>query len=281
MRGARSIAPPSIVRLHVDLIAANLDLPVYDPAQADDLLEKYLPTLEAVPPDALEHPRVDIVAVGLGLLKVVALTQVPAFREELEVLSGAERFEIANLTWLRDLTILTMHTSRKADIAGTTKATTRIPPELDAASKELEKRMQKVCEDFFGDDERILALRAGTGYIDRAYDLLGYAEYYATRAAIVAGHPLYRAGDLEEANKLGGKILAIYDTDQNPEQKLAFDQLRRAWTLLEAVYFEVRSVALGILRYVPEREELFPTVYVLGRKGQGRKKSGAAAPSED
>ena len=132
--------------------------------------------------------------------------------------------------------------------------------------------MQRVCEGFYPDDPAVQELSPGTSYLDRAYDLLGYADVYAKRPA-VAGHVAYRETDKADAHRLAGELLAALGKEMNAEQKLAFDLLRRAWTFLKPVYFEVQQVGLAGLRYDPAREQRFPSLYVVGRKGVGRKKA--------
>jgi hypothetical protein len=51
----------------------------------------------------------------------------------------------------------------------------------------------------------------------------------------------------------------------------------RAWTLLDAVYTEVRELGLRFLRYDPKREDRVPSLYAVARGGGQAKKKGKKA----
>jgi hypothetical protein len=268
-----AFGPPALTRLPAVLAGIQLDLPVYEPEAAEALVQANRPRMVAIAADRLDFPRVDVDTVSRALLTAYALTQVPDLLAIYKGAAGAGQFDLANLDHLRDLTLILVHAYHKAGAAEALKTNARVPAELDKESAEVEKRMQKVCEDFFPDDPAIVALRPGTGYVDRAYDLLGYADKYDEKPSIVTGHVQYRATDKDAARKLAGRILAEVDQGRNPAQKRALDLLSRAWTTLKPVYFEVQQVGLAALRYDPVREDRFPSLYVVGRKGQGRKKA--------
>ncbi len=276
-----AVGPPALIHLPAELVGVQPEPPVYDPETAEALLTAYLPRLKAIPPDRLDFPRVDVDAVSRTLLAVYAFTQVPQIRSLFQAAATAGQFDMVNLERLKEVTLLLIHAFRKAEAAGALKTSAKVPADLDTESLEVEKRLQAVCEGFFPDDLFIQQLRPGTGYIDRAYDLLGYADKYDANSAVVKGHVLYRPTDASDARKLAGKLLATINTEMNPAQKLAFDQLQRVWTFEVPVYFEVRQVGLGLLRYDRSRDERFPSVYTVGRKGSGRKKaSKEEAPAE-
>jgi hypothetical protein len=58
-----------------------------------------------------------------------------------------------------------------------------------------------------------------------------------------------------------------------PTAREWYDILRRSWTLLRPVYREVQELGLRLLRLDPRREERFPSLFVMGRAGQGRKRT--------
>lgn len=57
----------------------------------------------------------------------------------------------------------------------------------------------------------------------------------------------------------------------SPKARDAWDQLRRAWTMLLRIYFEVREIGLFLLRYDPDRGQRFPTLFTAGGLGRARK----------
>jgi len=268
-----AVGPPALTRLAAELVGFHADPPVYEPKTAEDLLTAYLPRFKAIVADRLELPRFDVDTVGRVLLGVYAFTQSPHVLPIYQGAAGADHFDLANLAHLRDGTLVLLHTFRKAEAAGALKSNAKVPAELDAESLDVEKRMQSVCEGFFPDDPIVQQLRPGIGYVDRAYDLFGYADVYEQKAATVAGHVLFRPTDKNLARTLAGRLLTEVSKTMNPDQKQAVDLLYRAWTFLKPVYFEVQEVGLAGLRYDPQREERFPSVYVVGRKGRGRRKA--------
>lgn len=276
-----AVGPPVLMHLAAELVGFQPELPVYDPEVAETLLEAYLPRLKAIPPERLDFPRVDVDAASRALLGVYAFTQAPPVHSILVAQAGAGQFDLANLERLRDATLVLIHVYRKAESAGSFATNAKVPAALDAESLEVEKRLQAVCEAFFPSHPLVIALRPGIGYVDRAYDLLGYADVYVENAAAVSGHVQYRATDVADARRLAGQLLAVLDAGMNPQQQIAIDQLRRVWTFLLAVYFEVRHVGLAALRYEPSREERFPSVYLAGRKSSPRKKGGKGEAAPD
>jgi hypothetical protein len=117
-------------------------------------------------------------------------------------------------------------------------------------------------------------LSPGTGFLDRANDLLGYAEIYASKKDIVSKDPVhYRATDVADAKRMAGQILAALGAGMTPAAREWYDVLRRGWTLLRPVYREVQELGLRFLRLDPRREERFPSLFVMGRTGQGRKRT--------
>lgn len=272
------VGPSALIQLPAKLAGIDPTPAVYDPAVAENALTAVRPRLLAIPSDRLAIPRLDLDAATRTLLKVHALSQVPEVLALFEGMAGAQQFEMVNLERLRDLSLVTLHLYRKAESEGAFVSKAKVPAELDALSAELEKRVQTVCEALLPNDPVVILLRPGIGYTDRAFDLLGYADLYEKHEAILKGHPLYRAGDKEEARKVGGQLLAAVENSMNGAQRAAVDLMRRAWTLLVPVYFEVRNTGLSIFRYDPAKDERFPSIYLAGRKGSSKGKAAKEDP---
>ena len=278
-----TVAPPAVANIAADLAGFVPQPAAYEPKAAAELLAAYRPRLAAIPPEVLDFPRVDVDAVCRQLLAVHALTQHPPVLAFYKAAAAAGHFDLANLQHLQAVTLVLLHALRLADAAGAFR-TAKVSAELDAKSAELEARIQKVCEHFFADHPEIgpvlRRLSPGTGFLDRAYDLLGYADIYEQQHAIVSTDPLhYRKTDLGDARKLAGQILQEIGATMAPDAREAFDILRRTWTLLKPIYFEVQQVGLSGLRHDPQRHDRFPSLYVVGRKGQGRRKAPAEPPA--
>jgi hypothetical protein len=277
------VAPPAAANIAAALVTFTAQRANYDPQVAADLVIALHPRLSTISPKLLDFPRVDVEAVARAMLDVCSLTHFPPVLALYKAEAAQGQLKLANLDDLRDLALVLLHAFRLADVAGAFR-TTKVSADLDAQSAEVEARIQKQCEHFFMNDATLgpllIQLRAGTGFLDRAYDLFGYADIYEQKHATVSLDPVfYRATDLADARRLGAQILSEIDASMNQAAREAFDLLKRAWTLLKAVYFEVQQAGLWLLRYDPQREERFPSLYAVGRKGQGRKKAAAAEPS--
>jgi hypothetical protein len=273
-----AVAPPVIVELAAELSALKPEPIPFDPDDAQAFLDTYRPRLNAISSDRLEVARVDIDAVGRALLSVAALVELPSLRALYENAAKAGDFLIENLAHLKALSFIVQLAQRKIDGAGAFATTAKIPAELDQASAELEARMQKTAEHYFQEDAEIgpilRRLSPGTGFLDRANDLLGYAQIYESKKAIVSKDPVYyRATDVADAKRLAGQILAALSADMTPAAREWYDVLRRSWTMLRPVYREVQELGLRFLRLDPQRDERFPSLFVMGRSGQGRKKA--------
>jgi len=271
------VAPKVITSLAAELVSCEPEPPQYDPESAEKLVAHYRPRLSAIAPEHLDFPRVDVDVAARALLKAYAVTQLPLVLALFQRIATAGLFEMDNLEHLRGLTLVLLHAYRKADGLGALRTGAKISAQLDQESLAVETRMQTVCEHFLGEHPEVgpvlKALSPGVGYVDRAHDLLGYADIYEQQLAIVSTDPVhFRSTDLADARRLGGQILKVVDAARSPAAREAFDLLRRTWTLLAPLYAEVREVGLHLLRRDPERDTRFPSVYSAGRKGQGRKK---------
>ncbi|KYF83449.1 hypothetical protein BE11_40425, partial [Sorangium cellulosum] len=273
-----AFAPPVVATLSAQLAGFTAEPHGYDPGLAEELVAAYRPRLTAIAPDRLEVPRVDIESVSRALLTVHALTQAPPLLALYRSAAAQGEFQIDNLDHLKALALILLHAYRQADAAGAFSSGAKLSAALDKESAEVESRLQKVCEHFFGDDPELgpvlRRLSAGTGYLDRAYDLLGYADIYQAKHDIVASDPVhYRATDLADARRLASQMLVVLGAALSPKAREAYDLLQRAWTLAKPLYVEVQELGLRFLRYDPQRDARFPSLYVVGRAGQGRKRT--------
>lgn len=145
--------------------------------------------------------------------------------------------------------------------------------------------MQSVTEHNLGDHPvhgvLLDVLRPGTSYLDRANDLLGYAKVYEAELAVVSKDTKYKPTHLTDARRMAGEILAALSAAMNPKAREWYDLLQRAWTLTTKMYFEVQEAGTFLLRYDPQREERFPSLFVVGRPGVGQKKGKKTAGAVD
>jgi hypothetical protein len=273
-----AVAPPIVASIAAQLAGFTPEPQGYDPEHAEEILAIYRPRLSAITPDRLEVPRLDIEPVCRALLTVHALTQAPLLLARYQGAAAQDEFDLENLDHLKAVALVLLHAYRQADAAGAFSTGAKLPAALDKESAELEARVQKVCEHYFGEDAElgpvIRRLSPGTSYLDRAYDLLGYADIYQAKRDIVSMDPVhYRPTDLADARRLAAQILTTLGAAMSPKAREAYDLVQRAWTLAKPLYFEVRELGLRFLRHDPQREARFPSLYTVGRTGQGRRKT--------
>lgn len=262
----------------------------FDVALAEAYERDYAARLEAIAPNRIRILRLDADAVCGTALTVHSLTQAPAILARYEAAAEAGEFLLDNLDHLRALPFIVLDARRRAAAAGAFATNAKLPTAVEQESAQVEARMEKVCEHLYWDDPElgplVQALHPGKSYLDRAYDLLGYADIYDQRRDAVSSDPVhYRATDAADARRLAGQILATLSATMSPQARKWYDMMQRAWTLLEVVYDEVREMGLRFLRSDPLREQRLPSLYVVGRASTGRKKAkkadGAGKPATE
>jgi hypothetical protein len=280
------LAPPSVASAASTYAGLELKPPVYDPGAAKALLASYRPHLDAIPVAELSVPRLDVRAAALAALGAYAfVTQAKDVHARFAKLASVGEVDLAVLDHLKNAAFLVLYAHAQAEAAGALASDAKVPASLIQAGMEIEGRMQALCEYKFKNDPEIAPklalLRPGSGHRDLAGDLFGYADIYAARAKEVASDSTnYRATDAADARKIAGSILAHLATAMSPKAREADELLRRAWTLLARVYFEVQQVGLSLLRYDEGREQRFPSLYAVGRAPRSRgKKAAAPAPA--
>ncbi len=146
--------------------------------------------------------------------------------------------------------------------------------------------MQTVCEYHLSDDREMKPLldllRPGTGHRDLARDLNGYAKIYEARHAVVSADTKhYRPGDAARAKELAMQIFEALSDAMSHDAREAYSAHVRSWTLAFRRYEEVRAAGLWLFRADPARDELFPSLFAVGRPNGGRPRKSLGADSGD
>ena len=195
-------------------------------------------------------------------------------------------FDHALLAALPDAAMGVLYAYDEAARVGAFTSQAQVPAALIESAVQVEGRMQRVCDYLLGDDPVegpvVPALRPGTGHRDLANDLLGYAGLYERNPETVAADPKhYQPTDLAKAREHAGAILGALASGQSPEARQWSGKVARVWTYLDAVYREVASTGLWLLRADPHGADRFPSLYAGARLGHGRAKAWAkgAAPT--
>jgi len=282
-----AVVPAAVTGIVPALLSINAAPATFDVALAESYESAYAARLTAIAPDRIRILRLDPDAVCGAALTVHALIHASPLLARYKAFAEFGDFVLTNLDDLKALAFIVLDARRRANAAGAFVTNAKVPPALDKESATVEERMMKISEHYFWEDPDlgpvVQALHPGTSYLDRAYDLLGYADIYEQQHAIVSADKVhYRSSDLADARRLAGEILAALGAAMSPQARTWYDLTQRAWTLLEAVYNEVRELGLVFLRSDPLREKRFPSLYVVGRPSTGRRKTkkdeGSAKP---
>ena len=282
----KPIAPPLVLQAASSYAGITFKPAPYDPEHARARLEVLRPHLDAFTPEQILTPRLDLRAAALAALAVHAfVTQAEPIHTRFKQQHTIGEFELENLGHLKDSAFIVLYAHAQAEAAGAFATSAKVPADLLTEGMQIEARMQELCEYHFKRDPEIKQqldfLRPGSGHEDLAGDLLGYADIYAARPKEVAADKNnYRDTDLADARRVAGEIFSHLAAARSPKARDAYDLLQRAWTWLLRVYTEVQEVGRCLLRYDPQREERFPSLYAAGRAGRPRKKKGAGQEPE-
>jgi hypothetical protein len=122
----------------------------------------------------------------------------------------------------------------------------------------------------------LTSIRAGSGHMDLANDLVALADMYQTyEHAISADKKAYRAGDVKLARKLAGDILSALGGPGTAESLRWRNYQARAFTLLEKHHQEAIRVGRFLFWY-EGGEELFPTLFSAVRARPAKRRTAQA-----
>jgi hypothetical protein len=135
--------------------------------------------------------------------------------------------------------------------------------------------MMRVVDYHLGDHDVagpiVLAIRAGTGYLDLANDLVALARLYADYRSLLAHDKKdYKAGDEKLAGEIGDKIIALLGGGATAEQKKWADRQARAWTQLNTDYADVFATGRFLKRKDDDIESAFPSLIAASRAAATR-----------
>lgn len=192
--------------------------------------------------------------------------------------------DIFDHTHLDDLLLLThtvMHCNQHATTADATASDALVPAHLVSKGDEIRSRAMALLSYYLGDHPTygpdLADIRSGTGHLDLGMDLRRLATIIKDNRALLehdAKH--YRATDTADAFKTAIAISAAYNAQPTT---IWADRTRRAFTLLDESYGEVRTAALYVFRDAPAKAGVFVTLRTGGRpRGSGKVAKGGAEP---
>lgn len=240
--------------------------------------------LDALPQAAIRQPNFNLQEGALVALAAHGLLATPARRSTLEALAKAGAVDLDLVVNLATVARAAWFVRHKLDLAEATHTDASLPAQLVADALDTRRRMLKVLDYHLDTDvhaQRLLtSIRAGSGHMDLANDLIALADMYATHAQAISGDTKsYRSGDRTLARKLADGILSTLGGPATPEAQRWRNYQARAFTLLEKHHQEAIRVGRFLLWY-EGGEDLFPTLFSAVRARPAKRPSaeGNATP---
>lgn len=256
------------------------------PHSTEAAFTKWRPRFDALPQGAVRQPNFNLQEGALVAIAAHALLSTPEMRAKIEAMATVGALKLELVEDLAEVARAAWFVRHKLDLAEAVHSDASLPVKLVTDAGEVRKRMLKVLDyqlDEDPDAQRMLtAIRAGTGHMDLANDLVALADMYAEHEpAISSDRKNYRRTDLTLARKLADAILSSLGGPATPESQRWRNYQARAFTLLEEHHEETIRVG-RFLRWYEGGEELLPTLFSAVRTRPARKRApeeGAGEPA--
>jgi hypothetical protein len=233
----------------------------FDPLAGEAAFEKLESRLRGLAADEVAIPNSDPQDSAIAGLALVDVAREPRRRarfsllpEELISKTSVEQLELASwATWYA-------HTRMLSEVAGASGA--KVDATLYEKSGQHLSKMLKVLEYHVGEAPEVAAeiagIRSGTGYQDRASDLVRAAalvERY--RAELEGDERWFDESDAALARTYAEQIVQSLRSSMQSRAADWTDLRNRAWTELNRWYNEVRAAGEFVFRAEPGERDLF------------------------
>ncbi len=222
---------------------------------------------------------------AMAALNVAAWCKTPSARARFEQLAAASLFDLANLDRLDEAASLALYAASRYKAAKGVRSAARLPAALDESSKELRDRMfscaEHALEDDAGATREVDRIRAGSGYLDRANDLVALAELYRQHPKDVRlDGKKFRETDEGEALSTAEAIFRALGVEAKGDGEDWRDLQHRAWVELATRYREVRRWGLALFADEPDVDERLPDLVAASRSARKAPNKPAADDGE-
>ncbi len=214
-------------------------------------------------------------AIALGVANAIAADK--DLRARFEALAKAHEFDLARLDGLATAALAAWFARHMYLLVSATHTEAQLPGSLVATATALKTRMMRVVEYHLGDHPvagpLVSAIRAGTGYMDLANDLVALARLYKAYAHLLEHDKKdYQAVDQGSRRRQGTRYRRC--SGSTPEQRKWVGLQARAWTLLSGDYAEVFAAGRYLKRWDVDVESAFPSLIAAARAAGGGRRQG-------
>lgn len=231
-------------------------------APAEEAFAKLRPRYEALDPK-------ELVTINLDIPRAVSLVmgaepRIVELISEMEALLKAPPVE-----QVRELKILALG-AWYAHLLDTPVTTEGAKSKLLERGSELRARLLKAAEALADaglvDPKVVESIKAGSGNIDKANDLVALSALYTQNWPNIIGKTAITAEQVEEAARVGPELLVALTERPIERSGAAADARARAFTLLAQAYDQVRR-AVAYTRWAEDDADLIaPSLYTKAKK---------------
>lgn len=188
-------------------------------------------------------------------------------RNKLALVAQEGLFNMATLDRLPLVALAAWHVRRKQKEAMDAASTARVPEATLKQAQQTRSNMLHVLTYYYESHaeygKRIEAIRAGSGYLDLANDLVALAEFYEVPEvqALISRDPVcYQAGDPQLARGLAQTLFRGIGLTGESEVARLTDLAQRAWTLLSQYYDALSAAGRLVFRKGEDVEVTYPSL---------------------
>ncbi len=236
-----------------------------DVGEAKLAFDAQVAQLEALSRDEVMSPRVDLQLTS-AIAYSVAMRDLEAPRRARLAALGAV-FDIQLLDGLPRRALAALHARRMQSQAMDAATSARVPEPTLREAQATRGRMMRVLGYYFDEHpsigRKLVAIRAGTGYLDLANDLLAVAELYEegeVKALISADPKHYRADDPKFARAMAQELFRGLGLGSDGDASRWTDYAQRAWTLLSRDYDTLAAAGQLVFRNEEDVSVTYPSL---------------------
>jgi hypothetical protein len=200
-------------------------------------------------------------------------------RSRLQAVAKSGMFDVADFDRLPSVALAVWYARQQQQRADAVSSEAMVPAVTVKDAHDVRARMLRVLEYYFEDDAevgpRLVAIRSGSGLQDLANDLEQLADLYADEDV----HPVigkdskhWRKDDVASARRLAQSIFRGLGLGTAGDAAQWADLTQRAWTVLEALYTDVRAIGRFVFRKDEDVEVTYPSLVAATRGPTSRAK---------